>query len=174
MKRNRKTVSFVLFAAMLLAIIIFPAFVRGNKAIAESTTTTGSTGAATIDSAEFVIGMNQYFVNNQTPGISMDAAPYIDAQRAHPGSGPLPGRRPGRHDQLGCRYPGSYRKHCRLQHQHGDRQHHPDREWPGADDGCRPGDQQRQDVPAGPVRWRKALGIRSIGTPRTRSWSSTR
>jgi hypothetical protein len=34
--------------------------------------------AATITSAEFVIGLNQYFVNNQAPGISMDAAPYID------------------------------------------------------------------------------------------------
>ncbi len=81
MKRNRKTVSFVLFAALLLSIIVFPAFVRGNKAIAESTTTTGSTGASPIDSAEFVIGMNQYFVNNQAPGISMDAAPYIDSGR---------------------------------------------------------------------------------------------
>ncbi len=30
-------------------------------------------------SAEFVIGLNQYFVNDQTPGIQMDAAPYIDA-----------------------------------------------------------------------------------------------
>jgi hypothetical protein len=35
--------------------------------------------AASATSAEFVIGFNQYFVNNQTPGISMDAAPYIDA-----------------------------------------------------------------------------------------------
>lgn len=38
-----------------------------------------SFAASTITSAEFVIGMNQYFVNDQTPGISMDAAPYIDA-----------------------------------------------------------------------------------------------
>jgi hypothetical protein len=30
------------------------------------------------NSAEFVIGLNQYFINNQTPGISMDAAAYID------------------------------------------------------------------------------------------------
>ena len=30
-------------------------------------------------SAEFVIGLNQYFVNDQTPGTQMDAAPYIDA-----------------------------------------------------------------------------------------------
>jgi hypothetical protein len=35
--------------------------------------------AASATSAEFVIGLNQYFVNNQTPGISMDVAPYIDA-----------------------------------------------------------------------------------------------
>jgi hypothetical protein len=74
---TRKTVGIVLFVAMMLAIIVFPAFVRSDKAIAD---TTGSTGASTIpiNSAEFVIGMNQYFVNNQTPGISMDAAPYID------------------------------------------------------------------------------------------------
>jgi hypothetical protein len=62
---------------MLLSIIVFPAFVWSNKAIAD---TTGSTGAGTIpiDNVEFVIGMNQYFVNGQTPGISMDAAAYID------------------------------------------------------------------------------------------------
>ena len=34
--------------------------------------------STTITSAEFVIGMNQYFVNNVVPGVSMDAAPYID------------------------------------------------------------------------------------------------
>ncbi len=72
MKRNRKIVSIVLFAVMILAIIILPAFIAGNKAMAD---TTGSTG----NSAEFVIGLNQYFVNDQTPGIQMDAAPYIDA-----------------------------------------------------------------------------------------------
>ncbi|MGD0154000.1 MAG: copper amine oxidase N-terminal domain-containing protein [Thermacetogeniaceae bacterium] len=39
----------------------------------------GSSAAnSNITSAEFVIGLNQYFVNNQTPGIGMDAAPYID------------------------------------------------------------------------------------------------
>jgi hypothetical protein len=67
----------MLFTTMLLSIIVFPAFVWSNKAIAD---TTGSTGAGTIpvDNVEFVIGMNQYFVNGQTPGISMDAAAYID------------------------------------------------------------------------------------------------
>ncbi len=35
--------------------------------------------AASITSAEFVIGMSQYFVNDQVPGVSMDAAPYIDS-----------------------------------------------------------------------------------------------
>jgi hypothetical protein len=34
--------------------------------------------STTITSAEFAIGMSQYFVNDQVPGISMDAAPYID------------------------------------------------------------------------------------------------
>ncbi|GEM_PF-1383944 len=77
MNLNRKTVIIMLFTTMLLSIIVFPAFVWSNKAIAD---TTGSTGAGTIpiDNAEFVIGMSQYFVNDQTPGISMDAAPYID------------------------------------------------------------------------------------------------
>jgi hypothetical protein len=80
MKRNRKTAGIFLFVAMLLAMIIAPAIVRGNNAIADSTATTGiaGSGTATIESAEFVIGMNQYFINNQTPGISMDAAAYID------------------------------------------------------------------------------------------------
>ncbi len=73
-----RVMSILLFAVMLFSIMVITAFVRGNKAIAD---TTGSTGASTIpiNSAEFVIGMNQYFVNNQTPGISMDAAAYIDA-----------------------------------------------------------------------------------------------
>jgi len=34
---------------------------------------------AATNNAEFVIGLNQYFVNNQMPGITMDAAPYIDS-----------------------------------------------------------------------------------------------
>ena len=38
-----------------------------------------SFAASAITSAEFVIGMNQYFVNNQVPGVSMDAAAYIDS-----------------------------------------------------------------------------------------------
>ncbi len=38
-----------------------------------------SFAASTITSADFVIGMNQYFINNQTPGVQMDVAPYIDA-----------------------------------------------------------------------------------------------
>jgi hypothetical protein len=38
-----------------------------------------SFAAGAVTSAEFVIGMNQYFVNGQTPGISMDAAPYLDS-----------------------------------------------------------------------------------------------
>jgi hypothetical protein len=66
---NRKTISFMLFAVMLLAIISYPAFGRIDQAVADSTST----------SAEFVIGMDQYFINNQTPGIIMDASPYIDS-----------------------------------------------------------------------------------------------
>jgi hypothetical protein len=66
---NRKTISFTLFAVMLFAIISYSAFGRIDKAVADST------------GAEFVIGMNQYFVNDVVPGISMDAAPYIDNGR---------------------------------------------------------------------------------------------
>ena len=40
--------------------------------------------AGNTTSAEFVIGLNQYFVNNQTPGTPMDAAPYIDASSDAP------------------------------------------------------------------------------------------
>jgi hypothetical protein len=68
---NRKTISFMLFAVMLLAIISYPAFGKIGKAVADSASS----------NAEFVIGMDQYFVNNQLPGISMDAAPYIDNGR---------------------------------------------------------------------------------------------
>lgn len=34
-----------------------------------------------IKSIVFAIGVNQYFINGQTPGITMDAAPYIDSDR---------------------------------------------------------------------------------------------
>ncbi len=47
--------------------------------IAFSLSAVPSFAAITITSAEFVIGMSQYFVNNQVPGVSMDAAPYIDS-----------------------------------------------------------------------------------------------
>jgi hypothetical protein len=47
--------------------------------IAISLSAPPSFAAITITSADFVIGMSQYFVNNQVPGVSMDAAPYIDA-----------------------------------------------------------------------------------------------
>jgi hypothetical protein len=69
--KNRKTVSFILFAVTLLAIISYPAFGKIGNAVADSASS----------NAEFVIGMDQYFVNNQLPGISMDAAPYIDSGR---------------------------------------------------------------------------------------------
>jgi hypothetical protein len=68
MNRNRKTVIIVLFTAMLLAIIAFPALVRSNA-------------FAATNSAEFVIGLNKYFINDQLPGVNMDAAPYIDSGR---------------------------------------------------------------------------------------------
>jgi hypothetical protein len=78
--KNRKTENIILFVAMLLAMIIAPTIVSGNNAIADSTTTTENANSSTvsIQSASFVIGMNQYFINNQIPGISMDAAAYID------------------------------------------------------------------------------------------------
>jgi hypothetical protein len=66
----RKAMLLVLAVAMML-------FFSVPLSFADSITT-GST-TSTITSAEFVIGMNQYFVNDVTPGISMDAAPYIDA-----------------------------------------------------------------------------------------------
>ncbi len=71
---NRMVVALVL-AAILMMFFSAPTF-------ADSAITTGSAAVTVpIDSAEFVIGMNQYFVNNQTPGINMDAAPYIDSGR---------------------------------------------------------------------------------------------
>jgi hypothetical protein len=79
MKRGSKTENIVLLLVILLAIIA-PAIVRCKNAVADSTATTGNANSSTttIESASFVIGMNQYFINNQTPGISMDVAPYID------------------------------------------------------------------------------------------------
>jgi hypothetical protein len=70
MKKNRETVSIVLLIMMLLDIIIVTNLAWVGMAIADPNTVT---------SAEFVIGLNQYFVNNQVPGIGMDAAPYIDS-----------------------------------------------------------------------------------------------
>jgi hypothetical protein len=58
----RKTTLLVLAVSMLFLFSALP-----------------SSADSGIASAEFVIGMSQYFVNDQTPGISMDAAPYIDS-----------------------------------------------------------------------------------------------
>jgi hypothetical protein len=57
----RKTTLLVLAVAMILLFSALPSSANNS-----------------ITSAEFVIGMSQYFVNDQVPGISMDAAPYID------------------------------------------------------------------------------------------------
>ncbi len=74
LRLNRMVVALVL-AAILMTFFSVPTF-------ADSAITMGSAAVTVpIDSAEFVIGMNQYFVNNQTPGIQMDAAPYIDSGR---------------------------------------------------------------------------------------------
>jgi hypothetical protein len=56
----KKTMVCIVLVLALLALLAVPALASGNT------------------SAGFVIGMNQYFVNNQAPGISMDAAAYID------------------------------------------------------------------------------------------------
>ncbi len=60
----RKSVVLVILVAAIMAFFSVP------LSFADS--------ASSITSAEFVIGLSQYFVNDQTPGISMDAAPYID------------------------------------------------------------------------------------------------
>ncbi len=56
----KKTMVCIVLVLALLAILAVPSLASGNN------------------SAGFVIGMNQYFVNNQAPGINMDAAAYID------------------------------------------------------------------------------------------------
>ena len=56
----KKTIVCMVLALALLARPAVPALASGNN------------------SAAFVIGMNQYFVNNQAPGINMDTAAYID------------------------------------------------------------------------------------------------
>ncbi|MGB9859489.1 MAG: stalk domain-containing protein, partial [Moorellaceae bacterium] len=34
-----------------------------------------------VKSVIFIVGVNQYFVNGQTPGVQMDVAPYLDNDR---------------------------------------------------------------------------------------------
>ncbi len=69
MNMTRKAVNAAIFAVILFAIIAIPVIVKSGPALAAG------------NSAEFVIGLNEYFVNDQLPGVQMDAAPYIQDGR---------------------------------------------------------------------------------------------
>jgi hypothetical protein len=73
MNRKREIVSIVLFTVMLLAIAILPGL-AGKGA---------SAAASDVSNVEFVIGVSRYFVNGQTPGITMDVAPFIRNDRTY-------------------------------------------------------------------------------------------
>jgi hypothetical protein len=76
MKKTCKVINILLFMMMVLTATVIPALGRGGVASADTAGGSGSTG--NITSAAFIIGVNQYFANDQAPGITMDAAPYID------------------------------------------------------------------------------------------------
>ncbi len=70
---NRKIIGILLAAVMLLAIVV-PAFAQQEKVNVYE-------GQTLIKSVAFIIGLNEYFVNDQVPGVKMDTAPYIQNGR---------------------------------------------------------------------------------------------
>ncbi len=82
MKKLKKVALLTLFALLTLSV---PAMAAGEQI----KTTEGQAktqvdvyqGANLVKSVVFVVGLNRYFVNGQTPGVDMDVAPYIDQDR---------------------------------------------------------------------------------------------
>lgn len=82
MKKLQKV---VLLALLVLLTLSLPALAAG-----EQTKTTDEQSKTQVDvyegtnlvkSVVFVVGLNRYFINGQTPGVEMDVAPYIDQNR---------------------------------------------------------------------------------------------
>lgn len=72
-RMNRKLTSVLLAIVMLLSIVV-PAFAQQeNVDVYENQTL--------IKSVAFIIGLNEYFVDDQVPGVKMDTAPFIQDGR---------------------------------------------------------------------------------------------
>lgn len=64
---------------MIISLFLAVAFIF--PALAADDTQVNVYDRGRIKSIVFAIGVNQYFVNGQTPGVTMDAAPYTDSDR---------------------------------------------------------------------------------------------
>ena len=64
---------------MLISLALTMSFIF--PALAADDTQVNVYDKGQIKSIVFAIGVNQYFVNGQTPGVTMDAAPYTDSDR---------------------------------------------------------------------------------------------
>ncbi len=70
---NRKVIS-VLLAVVMLLVVVVPAFAQQEKVNIYE-------GQTLIKSVAFIIGLNEYFVNDQVPGVKMDTAPFAQDGR---------------------------------------------------------------------------------------------
>lgn len=68
---NRKVIGIVVAVVMLLSIV-FPAFAEQVDVYENQTL---------VKSIAFIVGVNEYFVNDQVPGVKMDTAPFIQDGR---------------------------------------------------------------------------------------------
>lgn len=68
---NRKVIGIVVAVVMLLSIV-FPAFAEQVDVYENQTL---------VKSIAFIVGVNEYFVNDQMPGVKMDTAPFIQDGR---------------------------------------------------------------------------------------------
>jgi len=70
-----KKISVFVLLAFLLTCIVVPAFAQNKEQVDVYE------GGKLVKSVVFVVGMKEYFVNGETPGVKMDAAPFIQSGR---------------------------------------------------------------------------------------------
>lgn len=71
---------FAILTMLAILTLTLPASVPA-LATGEQTQVDVYQGRTLVKSVVFVVGLNKYFVNGQTPGVDMDVAPYIDQDR---------------------------------------------------------------------------------------------
>ncbi|MGB9860581.1 MAG: stalk domain-containing protein, partial [Moorellaceae bacterium] len=74
---NKRAISRVsLFVLITLWLGTIPGVVLGEQAQVDI-----YENQQLVKSVIFIVGVNQYFINGQTPGVQMDVAPYLDNDR---------------------------------------------------------------------------------------------